>query len=44
VESACLRYNNLETVHYIRNILNYTLAYKTAYDEALQREGLKKAK
>jgi membrane-bound lytic murein transglycosylase MltF len=44
VERACLRYNNLETVNYIRNILNYTLAYKTAYEKALHREGLKKVK
>ena len=44
VERACLRYNNLETVNYIRNILNYALAYKTAYDKALQRQELKKRK
>ena len=44
VERAALRYNNLETVNYIHNILNYTLAYKTAYEKALHRKGLKKVK
>jgi membrane-bound lytic murein transglycosylase MltF len=41
VERVSLRLGNLETVMYVRNILNYTLAYKTAYDQSLRR-GVKK--
>jgi hypothetical protein len=41
VERAALRYGNLETVMYVRNILNYTLAYKNAYEQALLKEDLK---
>jgi membrane-bound lytic murein transglycosylase MltF len=38
VERVALRYGNLETVMYVRNILNYTLAYKTAYEQALLKK------
>jgi membrane-bound lytic murein transglycosylase MltF len=44
VERAALRYNNLETVMYVRNIVNYTLAYMTAYEKAMHRQGLKEGK
>ena len=37
VERVSLRSNNLETVMYVRNILNYTMAYKSAYDRSLLR-------
>ena len=43
VERVALRSGNLETTIYVRNILNYTLAYTTAYKQALLRENLKKA-
>ena len=42
VERVSLRSGNLETVMYVRNILNYTLAYKTAYEQSLRRGELKK--
>ena len=35
VERAALRSGNLESVMYVRNILNYTVAYKAAYDRSL---------
>ncbi len=37
VERVSLRSGNLETVMYVRNILNYTLAYKSAYEQSLRR-------
>jgi membrane-bound lytic murein transglycosylase MltF len=37
VERVSLRSGNLETVMYVRNILNYTLAYKSAYEQSLHR-------
>ena len=37
VERVALRFNNTETVVYVRNILNYTMAYKSAYEQALRR-------
>ncbi len=42
VERVSLRSGNLETFMYVRNILNYTLAYKTAYEQSLRRGELKK--
>ena len=42
VERVSLRSGNLETFMYVRNILNYTLAYKTAYAQSLRRGELKK--
>jgi membrane-bound lytic murein transglycosylase MltF len=44
VERVSLRSGNLETVMYVRNILNYTLAYKTAYEQSLLRGDLKEVK
>jgi len=44
VERVALRSGNLETVMYVRNILNYTMAYKTAYEQSLRRGGLKEKK
>ena len=44
VESVSLRSGNLETVMYVRNILNYTMAYKSAYEESLRRGELKEKK
>ena len=41
VELVALRSGNLETVMYVRNILNYTLAYKTAYERSLLRKKIK---
>ncbi|MBW1781341.1 MAG: transporter substrate-binding domain-containing protein [Deltaproteobacteria bacterium] len=41
VERVALRSGNLETVMYVRNILNYTMAYKTAYERSLLRGNLK---
>jgi len=38
VERIPLHRGNLETVMYVRNILNYAMAYQSAYDRALQRE------
>ena len=35
VERVALRSGNLETVMYVRNIVNYTMAYKNAYERAL---------
>jgi membrane-bound lytic murein transglycosylase MltF len=35
VERVALRSGNLETVMYVRNIVNYTMAYKNAYEQAL---------
>ena len=37
VERVALRSGNLETVMYVRNILNYTMAYKSAYERSLMR-------
>ena len=34
VERVSLRSGNLETVMYVRNILNYTMAYKSAHERA----------
>lgn len=42
VVRVSLRSGNLETFMYVRNILNYTLAYKTAYEQSLRRGELKK--
>lgn len=36
VERVALRSGNLETVMYVRNIMNYTMAYKSAYDRYVQ--------
>ena len=44
VERAALRSGNLESVIYVRNILNYTLAYKSAYEQSLRRGDLKENK
>jgi membrane-bound lytic murein transglycosylase MltF len=44
VERVALRSNNLETVMYVRNILNYTMAYKSAYEQSLRRDELKEKK
>jgi len=41
VERVALRSGNLETVMYVRNILNYTMAYKSAYERSLRRRDLK---
>ena len=41
VERVALRSGNLETVMYVRNILNYTMAYKSAYDRSLLRQNVK---
>ena len=41
VERIPLRRGNLETVIYVRNILNYAMAYQSAYDRALQREKMR---
>ena len=38
VERVSLRSRNMETVMYVRNILNYTMAYKSAYQSAIERE------
>lgn len=35
VERVALRSGNLETTMYVRNIVNYTMAYKNAYEQAL---------
>jgi membrane-bound lytic murein transglycosylase MltF len=44
VERVSLRSGNLETVMYVRNILNYTMAYKSAYEQSLRRGELKEKK
>ncbi len=44
VERVALRSGNLETVMYVRNILNYTMAYKSAYEQSLRRDELKEKK
>lgn len=44
VERVSLRSGNLETVMYVRNILNYTMAYKSAYEDSLRRGELKEKK
>ncbi len=44
VERVSLRSGNLETVMYVRNILNYTMAYKSAYEQSLRRGKLKDRK
>jgi membrane-bound lytic murein transglycosylase MltF len=44
VERVALRSGNLETVMYVRNILNYTMAYKSAYEQSLRRSELKEKK
>ncbi len=44
VERVSLRSGNLETVMYVRNILNYTMAYKSAYEQSLRRGDLKEKK
>ncbi len=44
VERVSLRSGNLETVMYVRNILNYTMAYKSAYEQSLRRSELKEKK
>jgi len=44
VERVSLRSGNLETVMYVRNILNYTMAYKSAYEQSLRRDELKEKK
>ena len=41
VERVALRSGNLETVMYVRNILNYTMAYKSAYERSLRRRDVK---
>lgn len=41
VEKVALRSGNLETVMYVRNILNYTMAYKSAYERSLLRHDIK---
>jgi len=41
VEKVALRSGNLETVMYVRNILNYTMAYKSAYERSLRRRDVK---
>lgn len=41
VERVAMRSGNLETVMYVRNILNYTMAYKSAYEQSLLREKTK---
>lgn len=41
VERVALRSGNLETVMYVRNILNYTIAYKSAYERSLLRGDMK---
>jgi len=41
VEKVALRSGNLETVMYVRNILNYTMAYKSAYERSLMRRDVK---
>ena len=41
VERVALRSGNLETVIYVRNILNYTMAYKSAYERSLLRRDAK---
>lgn len=43
VERVPLRSGNLETVMYVRNILNYAMAYRSAYDRTLHREKMGKA-
>lgn len=46
VERAALRSGNMETVMYVRNIMNYTMAYKSAYERfrvMLKMEKQKKA-
>jgi membrane-bound lytic murein transglycosylase MltF len=44
VERVSLRSGNLETVMYVRNILNYTMAYKSAYEQSLRRRESKEGK
>ena len=44
VEHISLRFGNLETVIYVRNILNYTMAYKSAYEQSLRRGELREKK
>jgi len=44
VERVSLRSGNLETVMYVRNILNYTMAHKSAYEQSLRRDELKEKK
>jgi membrane-bound lytic murein transglycosylase MltF len=44
VERVALRSGNVETVMYVRNILNYTMAYKSAYEQSLRRRQLKGGK
>ncbi len=34
MERVALCSGNLETVMYVRNILNYTMAYKSAYERS----------
>lgn len=41
VKKAALRSGNLETVMYVRNILNYTMAYKSAYDRSFIKRDVK---
>ena len=41
VERVALRYGNLETVMYVRNILNYTMAYKSAYERSRLNQQIK---
>ena len=41
VERAALRSGNMETVTYVRNVMNYTMAYKSAYDQFMHRRQIK---
>lgn len=44
VERAALRSGNLESVMYVRNIVNYTMAYQTAYEQVLRQQELENKK
>ena len=44
VERVSLRSNNLETVMYVRNIFNYTMAYKSACEQSLRRDEINEGK
>jgi hypothetical protein len=44
VEQMAQRSGNVETVMYVRNIANYTMAYKMAYDRIMRSKDLKKKK
>ena len=47
VERAALRSGNMESVMYVRNVMNYTMAYKSAYERfkvMMKMEKLRKGK